>query len=488
MPSNKCYSAREQIIDRLLRRECGVTVTEIMEAINEAFDLSGFPKVKAQNTILSDMDNIENRYGYDAQIERLRDPEDRRIIHYRYRNPNFSIYKVDLTPAEAECIRSAMNVLSRFQGMPQNSWISEMDMRLSNFLKNESAGRQVIGFDTIPQYTGNSHLRPLFEAIVREQTLTIHFTPLYDKVLEIEVWPYYLKQSGHTWHLIAAFTQNGELASIPLDSIISIAVSDTEYRPCGTDLDKFMSQRIGASYGDLDQEPVTVTFTAKPDAQSFLHAAPMHHTQRVVRTLEDGRAVMQIDVVRNVELLFELCKYGGHVTVLEPADLRHTIARMHAAALNDYGYDIDLHNLDRIVTDTDTKISLTSNITTMKVLTLIIKQSWFDQILSGEKTQEFREVKPTTIKRLLQLDEEGNELEDENGNSIPIEYDAIQFYVGYNKDRDSALVEVTDAYCEMFADDDGNLIWYEYDGKDWVAEQVVFNLGKVLEKNVHPKK
>lgn len=127
----------------------------------------------------------------------------------------------------------------------------------------------------------------------------------------------------------------------------------------------------------------------------------------------------------------------------------------------------------------------------MKTLNLIIKQVYFDQIINGTKTQEFREVKPTTIKKLLQLDEDGYELEDEKGNAIPIHYDAIQFYVGYNKNRDSVLVEVKDEYCEIFLDENNEPIIYE-DGTDkdgnpleWVAEQVVFNLGKVLE--VHRK-
>lgn len=123
----------------------------------------------------------------------------------------------------------------------------------------------------------------------------------------------------------------------------------------------------------------------------------------------------------------------------------------------------------------------------MKTLTLIIKQCFFDEIIKGTKKQEFREVKPTTIKRLLQLDKDGYEIEDEHGNAQPIKYDAIQFYVGYNKDRDSALVEVVGAHCEMFVDANGELITYEQgrdkDGKPllWYAEQVVFDLGKVLE-------
>lgn len=129
----------------------------------------------------------------------------------------------------------------------------------------------------------------------------------------------------------------------------------------------------------------------------------------------------------------------------------------------------------------------------MKVLNLIIKQKYFDAILAGRKVQEFREVRPTNIKKLLQLDEEGFEIEDEHGNAQPIKYDAIQFYVGYNKDRDNALVEVVGAHCEMFVDDNGELITYEH-GRDkegkpmlWYAEQVVFDLGKVLSHNIRDK-
>ncbi len=121
----------------------------------------------------------------------------------------------------------------------------------------------------------------------------------------------------------------------------------------------------------------------------------------------------------------------------------------------------------------------------MKTLTLIIKQCFFDEIIKGTKKQEFREVKPTTIKRLVQLDKDGYEVEDENGNAIPIQYDALQLYVGYAKNRASALVEVKSAYCEIPLEN-GEPIIYEFGtGKNgnpltWVVETVVYNLGKVL--------
>ena len=122
----------------------------------------------------------------------------------------------------------------------------------------------------------------------------------------------------------------------------------------------------------------------------------------------------------------------------------------------------------------------------MKILKLIIKQCFFDEIIKGTKKQEFREVKPTTIKKLLQLDEEGYEVEDEHGNAQPIKYDALHLYVGYAKNRASAIVEVKSAYCEIILDENNEPIIYEHgtdkDGNPltWVLERVVYNLGEVL--------
>lgn len=121
--------------------------------------------------------------------------------------------------------------------------------------------------------------------------------------------------------------------------------------------------------------------------------------------------------------------------------------------------------------------------TIMEILTLIIKQKFFDEILSGKKTQEFREIRPTTQKKYCQLDADGYCVE-KDGVLQPKHYDAIQFFVGYNKDRASALVEVKDAKIELFEDENHNLIEYTYQGEIYLAAQVVYDLGRIIEKHV----
>lgn len=116
------------------------------------------------------------------------------------------------------------------------------------------------------------------------------------------------------------------------------------------------------------------------------------------------------------------------------------------------------------------------------VLTLIIKQKYFDMIVEGTKKQEFRELKPSTLRRLVKT--QGDTiLTTPDEHFIPVEYDAILFFVGYAKDRDSALVEVVGAREEYINDENGEpikiVIDEATDTYDYIS-QIVYDLGKVI--------
>ena len=118
----------------------------------------------------------------------------------------------------------------------------------------------------------------------------------------------------------------------------------------------------------------------------------------------------------------------------------------------------------------------------MRTLKLSIKQKYLDAIKDGRKVQEFREIRPNNIKKYLQLDEKGFEIEDENANALPVQYDNILF-TG-KETGDTALVEVQASRCEIMLDENRNPIEYEYGGQLWVVERMVYDLGKIIEHKV----
>ena len=98
-----------------------------------------------------------------------------------------------------------------------------------------------------------------------------------------------------------------------------------------------------------------------------------------------------------------------------------------------YTYNPELECLEKRIV----KGRSTFDTTGMKVLTLNIKKQYFDEILSGEKKIETRELKQTTLNRYTYLDES-------DGKRYLRRYDALRLFVGYHKDRESALVQVKD--------------------------------------------
>lgn len=119
----------------------------------------------------------------------------------------------------------------------------------------------------------------------------------------------------------------------------------------------------------------------------------------------------------------------------------------------------------------------------MEILNLIIKQKYFDEIIAGTKKQEFREIRPSTQKKYCEIDEEGY-CKVEDGLFVSRHYDAIRFYVGYNKNRASALVKVKKAEIELFVDENDEYILLTQNGEEYYAAQVVYDLGEILERNV----
>ena len=123
-----------------------------------------------------------------------------------------------------------------------------------------------------------------------------------------------------------------------------------------------------------------------------------------------------------------------YVAPLEIIEL--VIQKIADRTIVNYTYNAEMQCLERRIT----KKSSTFDTTGLKVLTLNIKDVYFREILSGEKTIEYRELKQTTLNKFTYVDEA-------DGKRYLRRYDVIRFNVGYHKDKDSALVQVRDITC-----------------------------------------
>ena len=126
------------------------------------------------------------------------------------------------------------------------------------------------------------------------------------------------------------------------------------------------------------------------------------------------------------------------------------ITRIVDGSIVDYVYNPKLQCLEQQAA----KRSLSYDTQGMKVLTLRIKQLYFDEIVRGAKRIEYREVKQTTLNRYTYVDQA-------DGKRYLRRFDALRLIVGYRATGDQALVRVVDT---QFADG-----------------MVAYHLGEILE-------
>ncbi len=150
-------------------------------------------------------------------------------------------------------------------------------------------------------------------------------------------------------------------------------------------------------------------------------------------------------------------------------------------------------------------------------LYLPIKQKYFDEIIAGTKTKEYREIKDTTFKKYLEIETHPDGVviyfDDELASVETIEkysndpmiwnngvypyyakdYKFLDLRVGYAKDRDTAIVEVKNITFEPAKTKEGKIArfdWSEADGiifnenGEFCVWQVVYHLGKIVEKDL----
>lgn len=116
----------------------------------------------------------------------------------------------------------------------------------------------------------------------------------------------------------------------------------------------------------------------------------------------------------------------------------------------------------------------------MKILQMTLKKKWFDMIASGEKKEEYREVKPYWINRLTWHEFHTYEIEDvssviRNGQAQVFrrDIDAVCFKNGYAKDAPTITLEF-----EGIEIGEAKPEWSD----NWQGEVFIIKLGKILKR------
>ena len=330
MPNTKNYSTRLRVLDQCLRSGHAYSGKELTDFINRELELRGEPTITSRTTLMDDLLNIENEYHTNI----IRKKHGRQTT-YQYEDPNFSIFSTELSEDDILHLGQALDILRRFDGMPEADWISELGARLNLCMNNRKEVRAAVGFESAIYNKGMEHFTPLFNAIRKQTTVELRYQSFkMQEPQTLIVHPYYLKQYNNRWFLFCCNGDYTNLSNYPLDRILSVKLAHVPYRETDINFDEYFSDMIGVSRRN-EQNPEDVVLRFPKDQYKYVATKPWHGSQKVVDE-NDCTITMQFHVVLNYELEQKILSFGQYVEVISPVSLRERIKDRLSQSLQQY--------------------------------------------------------------------------------------------------------------------------------------------------------
>jgi predicted DNA-binding transcriptional regulator YafY len=335
MATNKHAQIRYKILDSCFRNTGrNYTFEDLLDACNTALaEVSPNSNGISIRTLREDIAFMESDAGWSAEIERIKAG---RKSYYRYKDSNFSINNQKLNQTELNQINSALEIISRFNGMPQFSWVNEIVTKINNGFELEDNSASIISFDSNQYLKGIEYLGDLFNAINNCKVLKIIYRPFKsDHDIEMIIHPYYLKQYNNRWFLFGLNEKYKTISNIALDRIVSFEINTLKYTKNKTiNFSEYFEDIIGVTK-DENEELTKIELLFTNSEAPYVLTKPIHESQKKIIHNEDG-LLITIEILPNKEFEKLILSFGDNVKVIAPKKIAELFVLKYQSALNLY--------------------------------------------------------------------------------------------------------------------------------------------------------
>ncbi|SKB34937.1 helix-turn-helix transcriptional regulator [Maribacter arcticus] len=332
MPINKNALIRYQALDRCFsnpgRR---YDINALLEICNEAlFEYNPGATGIKKRQLYEDIRFMESSQGYSIELEKLK--EGRRTF-YKYLDSSFSITKNPINELEAEQLKSAMMVLTRFKGMPQFEWVNELLPKLDQTFLLKDRENHIMAFENNPFLKGLEFLNPIFNAISHKKCIEISYQPFGKQEFTTNFFPYHLKQFNSRWFLFGQNPNYESLTNYPLDRINMVNEIDIPFSETEIDFEEYFEDVIGVTLNEGQPEIIELKVNSK--LWPYIETKPLHGSQKI-KQRDENFVFITLHVIPNFELEKLILSFGEDIIVYSPTHFQDTIKCRLQKNLNAY--------------------------------------------------------------------------------------------------------------------------------------------------------
>ncbi len=287
----------------------------------------------SRRQILEDISFMETQEGWSIDLERHRDGK---RVYYRYADTSFSINSMPLNELEINQLKSAVDILSQFKGMPQFDWMHELVPKLQQGASQDDK-KTIIEFDNNQYLKGIERLGLLHNAILYRKVLKIAYQPFQnDEAYDVIIHPYYLKQYNNRWFLFGYNPDKDKSDwNLALDRIADVTEIKGKYQK-NTEIDwaEYFEDIIGVTKPtNAEVEHVLLHFSER--SGKYIESKPLHGSQKS-KWIDKDHLEVSLNIMINYELERLVLSYADSVRVIKPIQLQQQIKDRLTQAIRNY--------------------------------------------------------------------------------------------------------------------------------------------------------
>ena len=329
MPQTKNAYTRYRLLDRCFRdTHRRYFIDDLLYFVNDHIDIP-----IGERQLRDDISYMESIDGWEISLDKRYDGHRK---YYRYKNPNFSIMNMPLTQGEVDMLKDAIDMLSRFKGLPKYEWIEET---LYHFQETFGLSDDISGtivFAQNPELKGLHYFDFLINAIVEKKVLNVNYHKFGGENRTREIHPYQLRQYNNRWFLIGyepRLKDRLPFVVVPIDRIEYVKIVDDiifqKYQ--GTDIEEYFKDIVGVSLLP-DKKPEKIVLRVFRPEADYIRTKPLHQSQKI-KEETDEYIDFELFLKPNYEFETLLIGHAHLLKVLEPDLLRDNIKKRAALIL-----------------------------------------------------------------------------------------------------------------------------------------------------------
>ena len=335
MPKSKNAEHRFMILDRCLSDfRHKYTIYDLLEKVNDLlYDANGSKSTIMMRQLRSDLNAIRKMLPDDVYLEAI--PFDGKKCYYRYSEEGFSIYKNELSVSEVQNLRSTIEMLNKYRGIPSNGWLEEVISNLEVRFGVKRDAENLVSFGQNDQLKGIEYLSDIIDATINHQPLEIEYTSAKGRYHKHILHPYFVKQYNNRWYLFGLDNGEKRIKNLAFDRIQKITFSNQVFiKNTDIDFNTYFDNVVGVTVPN-SAEAVLIDLYLKfsPGRFQYVISKPIHKSQEII-SKEDYTIRLRLYYTKELEQ--QIFSFGPDVEVLAPEPIRAEFSKKIAECVKFY--------------------------------------------------------------------------------------------------------------------------------------------------------